>query len=234
MILAGWGISITGGVFLALHPKIVDPTCLYFRLTEKKAEGWELTVGLVLVFNFLMYSTIGHLHGYSIRVMNRNRQAVERRITSNEISIITRQTIITVNCFLSWLVIASVCLHTVLSEDIDSRINAWILTLVLPFNAYCNPILYTLATITFRDQLISFCTKLSNKLHLMRNLKMAQGNNSDIPSMATTKSTKPTIPVSIAAMSTLLTTIPKTSPLTASEIKMAKAVTTMTTTSKLH
>ena len=119
VLLIVWGMIMSGSVFLSQHLAIVDPTCLYFRLTRKQSKGWEVTVGLVLVFNFLVYSTIGHLLYDIIRQMQRQQLAAQRSITSDEVCIIVRQAIITVNCFLPWLIIASVCLFRMLSEHVD-------------------------------------------------------------------------------------------------------------------
>ena len=164
VILIGWAVFISGGIFLAEYSTIVDPTCLYFRLTLRHSQGWGITIGLVLIFNFLVYCTIGCLLCIIIRMMQKSRQAAGRKITPDEISLLARQVIITVNCFLLWLVIASICLYTMLSEQVDPRINGWLLCLVFPINAGCNPILYTFATVSFKDQVKHLSGKLSNTI----------------------------------------------------------------------
>ncbi len=163
IVMISWVIILSGAVFFAHHSTIVDPTCLYFRLAVKHLKGWEITLGLLLVFDFIVYSVVSGLFFNTIRVMQEQRQAAHRTITSDEISLIARQACVTATCFVSWIVIASVCLHTMLSEHVDQRIIGWILSQVLSLNAISNPILYTFATITFRNQFKRLCHKFYQK-----------------------------------------------------------------------
>ncbi len=107
----------------------------------------------MVVFNFLIYCMKGFfLHG-TIRSMQTLRQATKRIISTNEKSIILRHTIAVVNCFVSWIIIACVSVPSWFGEHTDQNIDAWTLGLVFTLNACCNPILYTFATLTFKQQI---------------------------------------------------------------------------------
>ena len=154
VIFVGWVLNTTIIAFLFGYATIVDPTCIFFRLTKKGKEGWELTIGLMLVVNFLAYSVIAHILYDILNAIHRKRVAAKRGITTEEISLISRQAVITGNCFFSWLVMAAICVKAMTSGNLDERISSWVLVFVAPLNACCNPVLYTIGSLSFKKELM--------------------------------------------------------------------------------
>ena len=84
-------------------------------MTKKGKEGWELTIGLMIVVNFLAYSVIAHILFDILNAIHRKRIAARRGVTVEEISLISRQAVVTGNCLFSWLVMTAICLKAMTS-----------------------------------------------------------------------------------------------------------------------
>ena len=166
VIFVGWVLNATVTAFLFGYATILHPTCIFFRMTKKGKEGWELTIGLMIVVNFLAYSVIAHILYDILNAIHRKRVAAKRGITVEEISLIGRQAVITGNCLFSWLVMTTICLKAMTSGNLDERINSYVLILVAPINACCNPVLYTIGSLSFRKQVTSILTKKRINTHI--------------------------------------------------------------------
>ena len=107
----------------------------------------------MIVVNFFAYSVIAHVLQDILNAIHRKRTEARRGITTEEISLICRQAVITANYLLSWLVMTAISLKAMMtSGNVDERVNSWVLVLVAPLNASCYPVLYTIGSLSFKKQ----------------------------------------------------------------------------------
>nr|ADC34816.1 putative relaxin-like receptor [Drosophila melanogaster] len=166
-LLLLWGISFG----LAAAPLLPNPyfgshfygnngVCLSLHIHDPYAKGWEYSALLFILVNTL--SLIFILFSY-IRMLQAIRDSgggMRSTHSGRENVVATRFAIIVTTDCACWLPIIVVKLAALSGCEISPDLYAWLAVLVLPVNSALNPVLYTLTTAAFKQQLRRYCHTL--------------------------------------------------------------------------
>ncbi|RWS25524.1 G-protein coupled receptor GRL101-like protein [Leptotrombidium deliense] len=126
--------------------------CLALPITNERPKGWQYSVFVFLVLNFISFSIISFAYFYMFVVVRSAHKAVSDN-TSNirkvQTSLAKKIFIIIMTDFCCWMPIIVLGTLSLNKIHIPSKVYAWIAVFVLPFNSAVNPILYTIATSNF-------------------------------------------------------------------------------------
>ncbi|KAI6078297.1 Relaxin receptor 1 [Aix galericulata] len=88
---------------------------------------------------------------YSIRVTT--SRTAQRSVCSREVAIAKRFFFIVITNALCWIPIFLLKLLSLLQVEIPGTVTSWVVIFILPINSALNPILYTITTAPFQEQL---------------------------------------------------------------------------------
>ncbi|XP_072042509.1 uncharacterized protein [Amphiura filiformis] len=121
--------------------------CLAFHITPDKPSGWEYSVFIFLVVNFITFATIAVSYAVMFVVARRTQKAVMRsRDAKAGDSMARRMTLIVATDFVCWMPIILLGIASIGGAYIPPQVFAWVAVFVLPVNAAINPVMYTLVT----------------------------------------------------------------------------------------
>ncbi|XP_052856840.1 G-protein coupled receptor GRL101 isoform X3 [Drosophila gunungcola] len=166
-LLLLWGISFG----LAAAPLLPNPyfgnhfygnngVCLSLHIHDPYAKGWEYSALLFIFVNTL--SLVFILFSY-IRMLQAIRDSgggMRSTHSGRENVVATRFAIIVTTDCACWLPIIVVKVAALSGCEISPDLYAWLAVLVLPVNSALNPVLYTLTTAAFKQQLRRYCHSL--------------------------------------------------------------------------
>ncbi|XP_039226917.1 relaxin receptor 2 isoform X3 [Drosophila yakuba] len=166
-LLLLWGISFA----LAAAPLLPNPyfgnhfygnngVCLSLHIHDPYAKGWEYSALLFILVNTL--SLVFILFSY-IRMLQAIRDSgggMRSTHSGRENVVATRFAIIVTTDCACWLPIIVVKVAALSGCEISPDLYAWLAVLVLPVNSALNPVLYTLTTAAFKQQLRRYCHTL--------------------------------------------------------------------------
>ncbi|XP_017065148.1 relaxin receptor 2 [Drosophila eugracilis] len=166
-LLLLWGISFG----LAAAPLLSYPyfgnhfygnngVCLSLHIHDPYAKGWEYSALLFILVNTL--SLVFILFSY-IRMLQAIRDSgggMRSTHSGRENVVATRFAIIVTTDCACWLPIIVVKVAALSGCEISPDLYAWLAVLVLPVNSALNPVLYTLTTAAFKQQLRRYCHTL--------------------------------------------------------------------------
>lgn len=138
--------------------------CLPLHLTADKPAGWEYSVFVFLVLNFVSFLGIFVLYllmFIKIRQTNTMTGVSQKSPTS---SIGSRMVFIVLTDFICWIPIIIIGIASLLGMQAKPDVYAWVAVFVLPLNSALNPILYTISTTNFRRNINTTVRKNSKKL----------------------------------------------------------------------
>ncbi|KAL9884339.1 uncharacterized protein ACN427_011218 [Glossina fuscipes fuscipes] len=127
--------------------------CLSLHIHDPYAKGWEYSAVLFICIN--TFSLVFILISY-VRMLQAIRDSgsgMRSTISGRESVVATRFAIIITTDCACWLPIIVVKLAALSGCSISPALYAWLAVLVLPVNSALNPILYTLTTAVFKQQL---------------------------------------------------------------------------------
>ncbi|XP_034101380.2 relaxin receptor 2 isoform X1 [Drosophila albomicans] len=134
--------------------------CLSLHIHDPYAKGWEYSALLFICINtmslvFILFSYVRMLQairdsGGGMRSTHSGRESV----------VATRFAIIVTTDCACWLPIIVVKIAALSGCVISPDLYAWLAVLVLPVNSALNPVLYTLTTAAFKQQLRRYCHTL--------------------------------------------------------------------------
>nr|XP_016924234.1 relaxin receptor 2 [Drosophila suzukii] len=179
-LLLLWGISFG----LAAAPLLPNPyfgthfygnngVCLSLHIHDPYAKGWEYSALLFILVNTL--SLVFILFSY-IRMLQAIRDSgggMRSTHSGRENVVATRFAIIVTTDCACWLPIIVVKVAALSGCQISPDLYAWLAVLVLPVNSALNPVLYTLTTAAFKQQLRRYCHTLPS-CSLMNNETRSQ------------------------------------------------------------
>ncbi|EDW78563.2 uncharacterized protein Dwil_GK16506 [Drosophila willistoni] len=166
-LLVLWGISfilaaapLLPNAYFGTHFYGNNGVCLSLHIHDPYAKGWEYSALLFICINTI--SLIFILFSY-IRMLQAIRDSgggMRSTHSGRENVVATRFAIIVTTDCACWLPIIVVKLAALLGCEISQDLYAWLAVLVLPVNSALNPILYTLTTAAFKQQLRRYCHTL--------------------------------------------------------------------------
>ncbi|XP_058268796.1 relaxin receptor 2a isoform X2 [Hemibagrus wyckioides] len=122
------------------------------RLEKPTAKGYS--TGIFLGLNLLAFLVIVFCYSsmfYSIYKTGINATDVRNRL-HKDVAVANRFFFIVFSDALCWIPIFLVKTFSLLKMEIPGTINSWVVIFILPINSALNPILYTLTTSFFREQ----------------------------------------------------------------------------------
>ena len=140
-----------------------DDTCflMVFNSEETKQSPYlyVLLVFLLLVVLLLTWTLVNNVLTLYYIVESRKRSG--RKSNNKEKSMIVRTILVSLSNFISWALVVPVVCLSVGGYEVGSLFLAYVAVVGLPFNSILNPVLYTLTTSTFKQEI--------NKLLLNKN-----------------------------------------------------------------
>ncbi|XP_060551778.1 G-protein coupled receptor GRL101-like [Ruditapes philippinarum] len=144
--------------------------CLAFHITSSKPKGWEYSVAVFLVLNFISFLVIFFSYLRMFFVAKQTRSAVRKIQDKNDSAMARRMTIIVATDFFCWVPIILLGFASLGGAEIPIEVFAWVAVFVLPLNSAVNPVLYTISTPPFlrhfrkRANIFRKSFKLSSKI----------------------------------------------------------------------
>ncbi|KAK6167360.1 hypothetical protein SNE40_021407 [Patella caerulea] len=123
--------------------------CLAFHITPSSPPGWEYSVAVFLVLNFVSFLVIFLSYFWMFIVAKRTRSAVRATETKTDAAMARRMTLIVMTDFFCWVPIILLGYASLGGASIPKQVYAWVAVFVLPLNSAINPVLYTISTAPF-------------------------------------------------------------------------------------
>lgn len=123
--------------------------CLAFHITPDKPKGWEYSVFVFLVLNFLSFLVIFISYLWMFLVAKQTTTAVRKSKAKSDNSMAKRMTLIVMSDFFCWVPIILLGFASLGGATVPPQVYAWVAVFVLPLNSAMNPVLYTISTAPF-------------------------------------------------------------------------------------
>ncbi|XP_058983957.1 relaxin receptor 2 [Musca domestica] len=168
-LLALWSVSFILAAaplfplkYFGTHFYGTNGVSLSLLIHDPFAKGWEYSAVLFICVNtfslcFILISYLRMLQ--AIRVSGGGMRST---LSGRESMVATRFAIIITTDCACWVPVIVVKILALSGVSISPSLYAWLAVLVLPVNSALNPILYTLTTAVFKQQLCRFCHALPN------------------------------------------------------------------------
>ena len=141
------------GVLLALVPLLPVTShwefysqtgiCIPLPVTRKDFEGKTFSIGIFLVFNFVLFVLIASGQAFIYRSVQRNSLTTNSVKVSRDLTIARRLLPVAVTDFLCWFPIGLCELLALADIPIPGQVNVALAIFVLPLNSALNPFMYT-------------------------------------------------------------------------------------------
>ncbi|GFS05710.1 G-protein coupled receptor GRL101 [Elysia marginata] len=123
--------------------------CLALHVTPAQPAGWEYSVTVFLVLNFLSFLIIAASYIWMYLVAKRTRSAARVPESKTEAAMARRMTFIVATDFACWVPIILLGFASLGGVKTPNEVYAWVAVVFLPVNSALNPVLYTLSTAPF-------------------------------------------------------------------------------------
>ncbi|XP_037074744.1 G-protein coupled receptor GRL101-like [Pollicipes pollicipes] len=164
IMLVGW----TGVTLLAATPFLPldyfsgfygrSGVCLALHITPDYPPGWQYSVFVFLILNLFSFGVIALGYACMFVAAKRTQAAVpalrrrSQRHTRQDGAMARRMSIIVATDAACWLPIITLGIVSLCGVSVPPQVYAWVAVFVLPLNAAVNPLLYTLSTVQFVEQ----------------------------------------------------------------------------------
>ncbi|XP_033123800.1 relaxin receptor 1-like isoform X2 [Anneissia japonica] len=157
------GVLWLFGITLVLIPIIMKQTfgelfygsngvCLPLQIRHPWATGWVFTTTLFVGLNSVFFLFVVYAY-IAMFVMIRRSDDVRSTKKSQDSAILVRFTLLVFTDMLCWLPICVIKVLAISGYPVSGDVYSWLAVFVLPVNAALNPILYTITSKLFRQQL---------------------------------------------------------------------------------
>ncbi|BFZ20881.1 hypothetical protein BsWGS_23920 [Bradybaena similaris] len=123
--------------------------CLALHVTPARPPGWEFSVAVFLVLNFVSFLVIAASYIWMFIVAKETRSAVRGPENKSDLAMARRMTLIVMTDFVCWVPIILLGFASLAGANASNSVYAWIAVFILPLNSALNPLLYTLSTAPF-------------------------------------------------------------------------------------
>ncbi|XP_021706674.1 relaxin receptor 2 [Aedes aegypti] len=130
--------------------------CLSIHIHDPYAMGWEYSAGLFILVNTFSLLFIGTSYLRMLQAIRVSRNETRNTLNCREKIVARRFAIIVATDCLCWMPVIVVKLVALGGVQISPSLYAWLAVMVLPVNSALNPVLYTLTTAQFKQQLTRF------------------------------------------------------------------------------
>uniref|UniRef100_A0A7G3AZ36 Putative relaxin receptor 2 n=1 Tax=Lutzomyia longipalpis TaxID=7200 RepID=A0A7G3AZ36_LUTLO len=134
--------------------------CLSLHIHIPYDKGWEWSAAIFIVVNTVSLVFIGTSYVKMLRAIRSSGSAMRSSLSGRENVVARRFAIIVATDCACWLPVIVVKIAALAGVQISPSLYAWLAVLVLPVNSALNPVLYTLTTAAFKQQLNKFVYSL--------------------------------------------------------------------------
>uniref|UniRef100_A0A182QT29 G-protein coupled receptors family 1 profile domain-containing protein n=1 Tax=Anopheles farauti TaxID=69004 RepID=A0A182QT29_9DIPT len=167
-----WGVATAAAVaplsateYFGPHFYGSNGVCLSVHIHDPYAMGWEYSAGLFILVNTVSLLFIGISYLRMLQAIRVSRNETRNTLNCREKVVARRFAIIVATDCVCWMPVIVVKLVALAGYEISPSLYAWLAVLVLPVNSALNPVLYTLTTAQFKQQLARFCYSLPCGAH---------------------------------------------------------------------
>ncbi|XP_050069313.1 relaxin receptor 2 [Anopheles maculipalpis] len=167
-----WGVATAAAVaplsateYFGPHFYGSNGVCLSVHIHDPYAMGWEYSAGLFILVNTVSLLFIGISYLRMLQAIRVSRNETRNTLNCREKVVARRFAIIVATDCVCWMPVIVVKLVALAGYEISPSLYAWLAVLVLPINSALNPVLYTLTTAQFKQQLARFCYTLPCGAH---------------------------------------------------------------------
>ncbi|KAM7350285.1 uncharacterized protein ACRADG_008897 [Cochliomyia hominivorax] len=180
-LLVLWSISfalaaapLSPSQYFGSHFYGTNGVCLSLHIHDPYAKGWEYSAALFIWINTfsLVFILISYVR--MLQAIKDSGGGIRSTISGRESLVATRFAIIITTDCACWLPVITVKLLALAGISISPSLYAWLAVLVLPVNSALNPILYTLTTAVFKQQLSRYCQSISSCSHFFADKQQTQ------------------------------------------------------------
>ena len=150
-------LTWTTAFIMSFLPLVVKPyfndqfyarsgVCLALHLTNSYPAGWEYSVGIFLVTNFIAFLIIFIAYTFmyqKVRSARRLTRIMARQV--REINTGKKMAMIVLSNFVCWFPVIIMGIIAMSGITLPAAVYSWTAVFVLPFNSALNPIIYTIA-----------------------------------------------------------------------------------------
>ncbi|XP_078662611.1 uncharacterized protein LOC144906319 [Branchiostoma floridae x Branchiostoma belcheri] len=163
MMIAIWGIVAFLGVFPLMGvPYFQDEfyarsgVCLPLHITAERPPGFEYSVAIFMVFNFIAFVLImGSYIAMFVSVRSAGKasgEAAGKQKAGQTQTMTTRMTMIVLTDFFCWFPVTLMGIMALTGVALPGEVFAFTAVIILPINSALNPVLYTVLAIKARGK----------------------------------------------------------------------------------
>ena len=153
-----WSVGIIFALIPLLIPHYevysVSSMCVGLPLTTQEYTGKVYSVGVFVVFNFIIFLLIGsgqYLISKAKADMNEQSQMITglaaKRRFETDLAIARQLSLVVISDFLCWFPIGVMGLMSLSGHSISMEAYAWSAIVIVPINSAINPLLYTVPAV---------------------------------------------------------------------------------------
>ncbi|KAK8763964.1 hypothetical protein V5799_033428 [Amblyomma americanum] len=134
--------------------------CLPLHIHDPGTKGWEYSAFVFCTVNTIAFSFIAYAYLSMFVTIKHSKVGLRSTQQLHDRAIAKRFAFIVGTDFLCWMPIVIIKIIAIAGIPIDETLYAWVAVFLLPVNTALNPVLYTLTTRLFKQQLHCFLAKL--------------------------------------------------------------------------
>ncbi|XP_045618934.1 relaxin receptor 1 [Procambarus clarkii] len=135
--------------------------CLPLHIHDPYAKAWEHSAIIFIGFNLVAFMFIAYAYGRMILAIRESQMSLRSTQEKQDRILVKRFAFIVGTDFLCWMPVIIIKVIALGGVVIDRTLYAWLAVFVLPVNSALNPILYTLATKIFKQQVVKMVFNMS-------------------------------------------------------------------------
>lgn len=166
--------------------------CLPLHIHDPDSRGWEYSAFLFCVVNTIAFTFIAYAYVTMFFTITHSNVGLRSTQQLQDRAIAKRFAFIVGTDFLCWMPIVVIKIVALAGTRIDETLYAWVAVFLLPVNSALNPVLYTLTTRLFKQQLSRFLVTLR---HTERAPSQRQSAGQSWSSQQNGRSSKETLPL---------------------------------------
>lgn len=154
--------------------------CLPLHIHDPDSRGWEYSAFLFCAVNSVAFSFIAYAYLTMFFTITHSKMGLRSTQQLQDHAIAKRFAFIVGTDFLCWMPIVVIKIIAIAGTKIDETLYAWVAVFLLPVNSALNPVLYTLTTRLFKQQLSRFLSNLRRCELTAAELPSAQSRSSQL------------------------------------------------------
>ncbi|XP_075551631.1 uncharacterized protein LOC142585057 isoform X2 [Dermacentor variabilis] len=134
--------------------------CLPLHIHDPDSKGWEYSAFVFCIVNSVAFAFVAYAYLTMFVTITHSKVGLRSTQQLQDRAIAKRFSFIVGTDFLCWMPIVFIKIIAIAGTKIDETLYAWVAVFLLPVNSALNPVLYTLTTRMFKQQLNRFLENL--------------------------------------------------------------------------